>query len=226
MNILQKEVVKTKEVVKICKKHGNLYEEDVTRYKESRIKCGFIIKCKTCRREQIWNGSVTCKTHGVLSEFDIKSNGRCKRCHRESASSKRNSNREWFNEKMNQDRIKNPEKWQERYKKAYQYSKEKYGDQRIVNEIIRVKGITQEKYESMFVEQENRCKICHEHETRVINKKVTRLVVDHCHKTGIVRGLLCAKCNLMISYADDSKDILEMAIIYLDEFDKLESKCT
>jgi len=51
-------------------------------------------------------------------------------------------------------------------------------------------GITVDDYEKMFTEQNGVCKICQE-----ICKSGKSLAVDHCHETGKVRGLLCAKCN-------------------------------
>ena len=50
-------------------------------------------------------------------------------------------------------------------------------------------GITLEQYEQLLVKQEGVCSICH----RVPRTKP--LAVDHDHKTGTVRGLLCLWCN-------------------------------
>jgi hypothetical protein len=41
------------------------------------------------------------------------------------------------------------------------------------------------------------------------------LVVDHCHTTGKVRGLICHSCNSMLGYSKDSQKTLEKAILYL-----------
>lgn len=57
-------------------------------------------------------------------------------------------------------------------------------------------GITLTDYDALFQFQRGMCKICHStHSRRDIQ---THLCVDHCHKTGRVRGLLCVKCNTLI----------------------------
>jgi len=52
-----------------------------------------------------------------------------------------------------------------------------------------------------------------EHNKKNINNK--RLCIDHDHNTGIVRGLLCDKCNHLLGNATDSIKILLGAIKYL-----------
>lgn len=73
-------------------------------------------------------------------------------------------------------------------------------------------GLTPEAYDAMVATQDNKCLICHTSGEEVRNN---RLVVDHCHATGVVRGLLCPKCNLLLGHADDSIERLEQAILYL-----------
>lgn len=72
-------------------------------------------------------------------------------------------------------------------------------------------GITLEDYEELLDEQDNRCTICDIHEDELTKS----LVVDHDHKTGKVRGLLCLKCNTILGQADDNIGILMNAIKYL-----------
>lgn len=42
------------------------------------------------------------------------------------------------------------------------------------------------------------------------------LRVDHCHKTGIVRGLLCGHCNLTLGHAKDNPETLRRLMAYLE----------
>lgn len=73
-------------------------------------------------------------------------------------------------------------------------------------------GLTPEAYDAMVEAQNNQCLICLASGEEV---RSSRLVVDHCHVTGAVRGLLCHKCNLLLGHADDMIERLEQAIVYL-----------
>ena len=66
--------------------------------------------------------------------------------------------------------------------------------------------------------QEGRCAICKELPKGMQNTK-SRLCVDHDHKTGLVRGLLCGGCNVALGHFNHSILLLEQAIIYLKESD-------
>ena len=70
-------------------------------------------------------------------------------------------------------------------------------------------GLTIEKYQEMLDRQNNACAIC--------KKEFGQVYVDHCHETGIVRGLLCLKCNTGIGLLEDSIVNLENAIKYLQK---------
>ncbi len=59
-----------------------------------------------------------------------------------------------------------------------------------------------------------KCQIC----PRKLNRRTRHLMpnVDHCHKTGRVRGIICGHCNTMLGKAKDSLQVLENAIKYLN----------
>lgn len=52
-------------------------------------------------------------------------------------------------------------------------------------------GITEEQYDELLRTQKNCCAVCEQHESSFTR----RLAVDHNHRTGEVRGLLCNYCN-------------------------------
>src|SRR2546425_1185456 len=56
-------------------------------------------------------------------------------------------------------------------------------------------GLSDEEYMRMFLSQDGVCAICEN------PPKTYNLAVDHDHRTGIVRGLLCSYCNRMIGTA-------------------------
>jgi len=73
--------------------------------------------------------------------------------------------------------------------------------------LFRNYGITREEYHEMVEAQDNSCAIC---DVQMIQPQV-----DHCHKTGRVRGLLCKHCNLGLGHFRDDPSTLATAIDYL-----------
>jgi hypothetical protein len=69
-------------------------------------------------------------------------------------------------------------------------------------------GLTRAEWSRIKKGQNHRCLIC---------RKKTHLVVDHDHKTGLIRGLLCKKCNLMLGMAKDNPITLRAGAGYLEE---------
>jgi hypothetical protein len=70
-----------------------------------------------------------------------------------------------------------------------------------------VYGISLADYDLMLARQRGVCAIC--------KRSDQVLCVDHCHATGKVRGLLCAKCNSTLGFCDDDPKRLLAAIAYL-----------
>ena len=78
-------------------------------------------------------------------------------------------------------------------------------------------GIRPEDYERLLDEQGGTCAACGEPETYQRNGKTVRLSVDHCHETGLVRGLLCGRCNRALGILRDSKRALAGLVVYLSK---------
>lgn len=76
-------------------------------------------------------------------------------------------------------------------------------------------GLTLTAVDDFIAQQGGLCAICHRPPTSSPFGKRPRLVVDHDHTTGKVRGLLCTDCNAGIGYFDDDPVILRAVIEYL-----------
>lgn len=77
-----------------------------------------------------------------------------------------------------------------------------------------VHGITPEQFEAMLAEQENCCAICGM-EGWLGGRHPGSPHVDHDHRTGQIRGLLCAACNLGLGRFNDDPERLRAAAEYL-----------
>jgi hypothetical protein len=73
-------------------------------------------------------------------------------------------------------------------------------------------GITPLDRQNMEDMQGGVCAICWREPT-----KGTVLVVDHCHHSGKVRGLLCAPCNAALGVFQDAAETLRRAMAYLEQ---------
>lgn len=75
-------------------------------------------------------------------------------------------------------------------------------------------SITTKFYNNMLEEQNNLCAICGK-EFNNSDHVHDKPNIDHCHKTGKIRGIVHSKCNSMIGFAEDDVEKLEEAIKYL-----------
>lgn len=74
-------------------------------------------------------------------------------------------------------------------------------------------GITPKEYDRMCETQKGRCLLCRE--APKSNRRL-RLDLDHDHKTGIIRGLLCDKCNRGLGAFGDNSRLMRLAADYVD----------
>lgn len=73
-------------------------------------------------------------------------------------------------------------------------------------------GLTVEDYHALLSAQDGHCATC---PTKGTARK--RLSVDHAHRSGRVRGLLCGRCNTLIGYLHEDDVLLENLALYLRE---------
>lgn len=76
-------------------------------------------------------------------------------------------------------------------------------------------GISVDKYNTVLNLQNGTCAICRKPEVEKRKGTVKRLAVDHDHRTGKVRGLLCQHCNTALGSFDENPNLLRAAIKYL-----------
>lgn len=88
--------------------------------------------------------------------------------------------------------LENKEYHARRSKKYYQQNKESMLESAWKRHLRRKYGLEYEDFLSMVKGQGNACKICHQQFGELRSRKVH---VDHDHKTGKVRGILCKFCN-------------------------------
>lgn len=179
--------------MKTCKRC--LKEKDITDfYKSKTYKDGYLSFCKECNRNY---DKSRCNKHAGPKTYGNKLCSNCKKVLPVSDFTKRLRNKDGLRSRCkycdrkdeNSYRKKNPEV--ERKRKL----KSKY-------------NITLEEYNNMIISQNGECYIC---------KKQKILSVDHNHKTGRIRKLLCQKCNAGIGMFDENIDILKNVILYIQE---------
>lgn len=102
-------------------------------------------------------------------------------------------------------------KWRSEHRKKYP---EKARIRDFANDLMKHYGITPEKYQEMDRRQKGRCACCGRHKSNFKRG----LHVDHDHKSGKIRALLCTRCNPGIGYFEHSIPMLKRAIRYLEKF--------
>jgi len=76
--------------------------------------------------------------------------------------------------------------------------------------VRKVYGLAPGQYGQLYIFQDKRCAIC-----RRATGATRKLSVDHDHKTGQVRGLLCRPCNDMLGHLRDDVETAARIVRYL-----------
>lgn len=141
--------------------------------------------CTKCKNDVPLNGYYKNKNNKDGLDYS------CKSCRKSSFSKYHSDNLESRKEYQQKWRDSNKEKIKESFIK-YRYK------------------VTIEEVNSIFENQGMCCAICG---TDTPTKK--GWCIDHCHNTGLVRGVLCSKCNTAIGLLDENIDTMTSAIEYI-----------
>ena len=114
---------------------------------------------------------------------------------------------EFYNDKASKD---GKGRWCKECKKKQKKSEQAKLDSWRFN-IMERYGVTESQYLEMLESQGNVCAIC----GKTPEENGRRLSIDHDHKTGRVRGLLCIGCNRALGYFRDRPEIMLSAAEYL-----------
>jgi hypothetical protein len=104
--------------------------------------------------------------------------------------------------------------YNKRYRRAH---RETYGTDYHANQLRSRYDISFETYQEMLKAQEHKCALCGQPETELRGGIKKGLAVDHDHKTGKVRALLCTACNTGLGKFKDDISLLAAAIAYLQK---------
>lgn len=109
--------------------------------------------------------------------------------------------------------LNNPKPFVRRNAKRREQYKDPKERQRQRNAMMKSRyGLTGRQYNALLKKQGGVCAICG---NKSNHKTQKYLHIDHNHSTGIVRGLLCIRCNTVIGSCKESIEILNKAAKYL-----------
>src|SRR6266478_5283594 len=104
---------------------------------------------------------------------------------------------EWYKNNKEKVSIQNAERYKKNPNKKLERANSYYKENR-VSKLCKKYNITSEIYQQLILEAKGRCYIC---------QKEAKLNLDHNHKTGKVRKLLCRLCNLVLGMIDENPKI-------------------
>jgi hypothetical protein len=195
----------------VCKK----LRKSSSFHKSSRNNDGLDYWCKFCKkiRNKIYNSTHkekiakrTKKYYLLHKEETLK---QCKKYASEHKKEIKQRQHKWY---------KRNKKSHNNYTKAYYLKhKDKLLKDGFRQALKRNFNLSINDYNTMMQEQKGVCAICKRTETlkKTNRTSVRRLSVDHDHKTGKVRGLLCNRCNVILGKIEDNTILLNTMIKYL-----------
>jgi len=166
-----------------------------------------VLRCTNCKEEKLEANFYRCN-----DKYHIKRNGReswCKKCAKKCHQVRQKKDPEYREKNVERSRLwklNNPERARNIHRNST--LKKKY-------------GIDLEQFTELLEKQDYKCAICNQRIIGNGGRKDNLACVDHCHKTGLIRGILCKPCNFTLGNAKDSPHILRRAAEYLDEYENV-----
>jgi len=105
-----------------------------------------------------------------------------------------------------------------RHKRQKLWSDERREHERILNRnrgLRKRYGLSSSDYEGLMKKQGEKCAVCFGALKESRGRGANQVHVDHCHETGIIRGLLCGDCNRMIGMSHERAWVLHRAADYI-----------
>jgi len=200
--------MENRKVCNVCKQH-KLHIEFC---KNKASKDGLNYKCNNCNKLArikylVNNKDKELKRHKLYklnNKEKIKKNDKLYRLN--------NKHKEYGRQKIW--RKNNPQKVKDKGKRArMKTDKSKFKNLSLLYKF----GISLHEFELMVKKQSNLCAICNSQETLFDKRanKIRSLVVDHDHRSGKIRGLLCGACNKGLGLFKDNSEIIKKASEYL-----------
>ena len=212
--------------MKICKIHGELSPDKIVNHKRNgkfSLECHECVKSyhlksyqkqKKLHEENIKNNEYknfipkkTCSIHGVLSADQIQVRGKYKKC------------RLCMGLQCRKWEKKNRKKVLETRRIFYSKNKIKYRKK----SVLKNKEISLLQYEELLKNQNNKCYICGLPETKKFKGELISLSIDHNHKSGKVRKLLCHHCNTGIGHFKEDTSLMKKAIEYIIQHEECDN---
>ena len=132
----------------------------------------------------------------------------CKECMAQYRKARYRSDPEVSKQRVREWRERNPERYRESQRRYRELHEERRRARDRAGHLSRMYGLTPDDYEFLVAVQGGVCAICGATESKGLH-------VDHEHRTGLVRGLLCGRCNKGIGLFEENPARLDAAKGYL-----------
>ena len=199
---IKKKLLDPSSLSKVCPGCGVEKNKEQGFWKNKASRDGYASRCKNCSKDatQKWR-------HSEIGRAKTRSHQEQWRAN--NPSKVRASKKRYRQENLEQVKAAIQKCWEEN-REEYKLSHWRYW-------LKKKYGLTEDRFYELMREQNYRCAICGRLEK---DSRKQKFCVDHCHDTGVVRGLLCFGCNTMLGNANDSIEIMEAAIAYIKRFPK------